>query len=315
LLDALPATTEKAHVDIWLDLQVNGGHSSIPLPHTGIGILSEIVVQLESNPYKPKLIEGSPIHSHYICQARYSPDANPKITKLVKSGDLETLTEELASIERAIRYRLQTSQAVDLIAGGAKINAMPEKIRIGVNHRVAPHDTISTVKNKILEDIKPTVKKYSLAVKAFEEDQVTGLEMFNLAESVDYNGTLTLTVSEPTLAAPISPMHGKVWETFSGSIQHTFAFANGTVVPVGELMTGNTDTRHYLSKCKLASLRGLDAYTCLIDLSKNIYRFAPVRQGAAINIHTVDERIDMFAHMEVVQFYYDLVRNFDASDA
>jgi Gly-Xaa carboxypeptidase len=50
-------------------------------------------------------------------------------------------------------------------------------------------------------------------------------------------------------------------------------------------------------------------------LSKNVYRFAAVREGASINIHTVDERIDMFSHMEVVQFYYDLIRNFDASDA
>jgi Gly-Xaa carboxypeptidase len=122
---------------------------------------------------------------------------------------------------------------------------------MGVNHRIAPHNTIDTVKNKILEDIKPTVKKYGLAVNAFEDeqwDQAAGMDMLGLGQTVDYNGTLTLRLTQPTVAAPISPMHGKVWETFSGTIQHTFAFANGTVVPVGELMTGNTDTRHYLGE-------------------------------------------------------------------
>lgn len=32
-------------------------------------------------------------------------------------------------------------------------------------------------------------------------------------------------------------------------------------------------------------------------------------------MHTIDERIDMYAHLEVVRFYYNLIRNFDASDA
>jgi Gly-Xaa carboxypeptidase len=41
----------------------------------------------------------------------------------------------------------------------------------------------------------------------------------------------------------------------------------------------------------------------------------PMRQGHALNGHTVDERVDMENHLEVVRFYYDLIRNFDASKA
>jgi Gly-Xaa carboxypeptidase len=50
-------------------------------------------------------------------------------------------------------------------------------------------------------------------------------------------------------------------------------------------------------------------------LTKNVYRWTPTRQGWTQNAHTVDEAINMDAHMEAVKFYYDLVRNFDASDA
>lgn len=34
----------------------------------------------------------------------------------------------------------------------------------------------------------------------------------------------------------------------------------------------------------------------------------------AVNIHTIDERIRMDEHMNVVRFYYDFVRNFDKAD-
>ncbi|KAI1425356.1 peptidase family M20/M25/M40 [Xylaria sp. FL1777] len=305
-LYALPAVMEKGHIDIWIELHVNGGHSSTPFPHTGIGIVSEIVTQLEAHPWEPKLIEGSPIHNHFICQSEYSPKSAPKITKLIKEGDLKSLAKELATIDRSTHYRLQTSQAVDYFLGGVKINAMPEYIKIGVNHRIAPQDSIPAVKKNILKQIRPIVRKFSLTVKAFEgEDQNPD---FDLGETIDdevvepmyeveYNGTLILTSSQPTQVTPISPTSGPVWDVFSGTIQHSFAFDGGKVVPVGELMTGNTDTRHYL------------------NLTPNVYRWVPMRQGHALNAHTVDERVDMESHLEIVSFYYDLIRNFDALKA
>ena len=306
VLYALPAVTEKGHVDIWLELHVQGGHSSIPFPHTGIGIISEAVVALESHPYEPVLVKDSPIYNHYICQARYSPQAEPKVTKLLEEGDLETLAKELASQDRPTNFRLQTSQAVDYISGGQKINAMPEVVKAGVNYRVAPQNSIGEIMHNVVKHLSPIVAKYNLAITAFEADDEYksyvdqhGLPgTANPAYEVDYNGTLILTSSQKTLAAPVSPSGGgdAVWDVFAGTIRHAFASPGApTVVPVGELMTGNTDTRHYLA------------------LTPNVYRWSPARQGGTLNGHTIDERVDMNVHMELVRFYYDFVRNFDAA--
>ena len=264
-LYALPAVMEKGHVDVWFELHVVGGHSSVPFPHTGIGIVSEIVAALESRPYEPLLTKGSPIYNHFVCQARYSPDAEPKITKLLKEGDLKALTDELVSIDRPTHFRLQTSQSVDYISGGQKINAMPEVIKLGVNYRVAPQNSIPEIQHNIVKYIQPIVEKYRLTVKPFEGDK--GYEDYkSVYESasiealedgvkpfyeVDYNGTLVLTSSQQTLVAPVSPTSGAVWDVFSGTIQHSFAFEGGKVIPTGELMTGNTDTRHYLGRLTL----------------------------------------------------------------
>lgn len=50
------------------------------------------------------------------------------------------------------------------------------------------------------------------------------------------------------------------------------------------------------------------------DLTRNVYRWSPIRAGGSENAHTIDERVNMTVHMELVRFYYDFVRNFDASD-
>lgn len=259
VLYALPAVVEKGHLDIWYELHVQGGHSSIPFPHTGIGIISEVVMALEAHPYEPRLIKGSPIYNHYVCQARYSPDAEPKVTRLLREGDLESLAAELAAQDRPTNFRLQTSQAVDMVAGGQKINAMPEVVTLGVNYRIAPHNSAAEVQHNSVRHIQPIVDKYGLAVRAFEGDDE--YESYAAAAApggpdtavrplydVDYNGTLVLTTSGKSKMAPVSPSSGGVWDVFSGTIQHSFAFDGGKVVPVGELMTGNTDTRHYLGK-------------------------------------------------------------------
>ncbi|KAI0025512.1 peptidase family M20/M25/M40, partial [Xylariomycetidae sp. FL0641] len=267
-LYALPAVMEKGHVDIWMDLHVNGGHSSMPFPHTGIGIMAEMVQRLEAQPWEARLLRDSPPYRHQVCRARYSPGADAEATELLRRGDLDALAARLARRDRAARYRLQTSQAVDRVRGGVKINALPEAVRVGVNHRVAPHDSIPAVKAAVLRRIRPAVQAFGLAVRAFEgedlnppDDELAALLAGGFGDDDDddddvdyYNGTLVLTSSQRTQVAPVSPTAGDVWDVFSGTLQHTFAFDGGRVVPVGELMTGNTDTRHYLSTCSSLSL-------------------------------------------------------------
>ena len=84
--------------------------------------------------------------------------------------DLETLATELASQDRPTNFRLQTSQAVDYISGGQKINAMPEVVKAGVNYRVAPQNSIGEIMHNVVEHLGPIVAKYGLDVKAFEAD-------------------------------------------------------------------------------------------------------------------------------------------------
>ena len=62
---------------------------------------------------------------------------------------------------------------------------------------------------------------------------------------------------------------------------------------MGTISVGNTDTAHYLK------------------LTRNVYRFSPVLEETARGAHTVDERIDVQAHLGGIKFYYELIRNMD----
>ncbi|KAJ4154106.1 hypothetical protein LMH87_010569 [Akanthomyces muscarius] len=304
----LPSITEKGHVDVWFELHVVGGHSSIPFPHTGIGIIAEIVKTLEANPYAPVLTKENPVYAHMACLARYSPDEIPEVTERVRSGDVQGIAEVLDGSGLMQSFMVRTSQAVDFISGGQKINAMPEKTTLGVNYRVTLDDGIPKVLHNIVRYIDPIVKKYNLSVSAFEGDEdyaayagkaaaapMAGKgDKIDAKYEVDWQGKLIIKTAETSQPANVSPMHGKVWDTFSGTAQHSLAF-DGTVVPVGETMTGNTDTRHYQ------------------NLTPNIYRFTPATPGSTTGIHTIDERVDMHEHMKMLSFYYDFIRNFDAA--
>lgn len=255
-----PAITEKGHTNLFFELHVKGGHSSVPLPHTGIGIISEIVVALESNPYEPTIVKNSPIHKRLVCQARYSPNTQPKVEELLRNNDFDGLAVEFAGASPLNRFVVQTSQAIDLIEGGVKINAMPEVVTLAVNYRVAHHERPVQVQHKAIQVIADVVEKYGLWVDAFKgdkeyQDYVAELHPSDMLyrsglmrrDEADYNGTLVVRATKAE-AAPVSPASGPVWNVFSGTIRHTFASEDKTVVPVGDIMTGNTDTRHYLSK-------------------------------------------------------------------
>ncbi|KAF4201928.1 hypothetical protein CNMCM8927_000890 [Aspergillus lentulus] len=296
---ALPGVGEKGSIDIVLSLDVAGGHSSIPPAHTGIGIMAEIIYELERQAlFVPVLTDDHPSRRMLECQARYSPNhVEPWLASGLQSSDHVALAEKLASSRGdAFRYILQTSQAADIFNGGIKSNALPEKISALVNYRIALHQTPELIKQRAIDIIAPIADKHNLSWTAFPETTAA------TADKPAVNNHLTLsTLSTPLVPAPVSPTNidtDAVWARFAGVARTSFesvpSLKGKTVVVSGDIMTGNTDTRFYWA------------------LSRNIYRWSPSRRGGSLNIHTVDERVAIDVHLEAMVLYYNLIRSFDA---
>lgn len=257
--------------------------------------MAEIIVALEAHPYEPQLTQENPFRGLLQCQARYSPNKLEPWLRKALEKDEHDIGERLAEARGGdIRYSMQTSQAVDIIRGGNKVNALPESVELTVNYRIAPHDSLDILKANIRRFVEPIAQKYHLLLVDLQSGNSSAAEA-----SIE---TLTLHSLNDLRPAPISPtdLDNPTWSLFSGTIRSVFEAASTlrgkTVVPVGDIMLGNTDTIQYW------------------NLTKNIYRFSPRREGTSAGVHTIDEHVDMEAHLEGMRFYYEVIRNFDEKD-
>ena len=106
-----------------------------------IGILSQLLVHYEENPNEAKLSRGTPMYWKSQCLAAYAPDLPKKLRKALKKSvksdkALKAAQEELFK-SKPFHALVGTTQAIDLINGGVKTNALPELAWAVVNHRIA----------------------------------------------------------------------------------------------------------------------------------------------------------------------------------
>jgi Gly-Xaa carboxypeptidase len=206
------------------------------------------------------------------------------LKSLTSEKAAKTVADYLSKEDIYKRYLMQTSQAVDLVYGGVKVNALPEKVYAVVNHRIAVESHVKDVQSKleavIASDILP---KFSLSLDAW--GSVSGNTSSSSAGQIILDN-----FDEPLEPSPVSPFDTEAYKIFTGTIKQVFG-EDYIVAP--SLMTGNTDTKFYW------------------NLSKNIYRFSPVRDEGRANAHTVDERIGMKEHVEGVRFYSQMILNGD----
>jgi Gly-Xaa carboxypeptidase len=234
---ALPAVAEKGFLDVHLKLEVKGGHSSRPPPHSGIGVMAELIVALEANPFKPRLTKTNPFRGFLECQVKYSPKEVESWLKdaLIKGEDEAVIGMQLADARGdEVRFSMQTSQAVDVINAGDATNQLPETVETIVNYRIAPHDSIASVKRRVREMVTPIAKKHNIMVYGFGMDN----------EVPPGSPVLRLSSADDLSPSPITPTgsDSKVWNLFGGTIRQVFEdvpkLKGKTVVPVGDIMTG-----------------------------------------------------------------------------
>ncbi|KAL2140428.1 hypothetical protein VTI28DRAFT_3811 [Corynascus sepedonium] len=294
-LFAKPGTAEKGYTDVHITVRAPGGHSSVPTDHTSIGILSELITKIESEQYPTRLVNSNPYYTQLQCGAAYSPEFPSKLKKLLgrrhKSASHGTckaqpdrLAIEAAKQGPAIKYLMQTSQAVDVISGGIKVNALPERVTAVVNHRINIGETPQVVKDRLAALAGEVARAHNLTLHAFDGEE--GPSSVILSAS-----------SHELQVAPVTPADGAPFAVLAGT---TRALYGEEVVVTPGIMTGNTDTRYYWG------------------LTRHIFRFAPgldPEDGPGLGqIHTVDEKVSVRNHINAVRWFTLFVRNMDEVD-
>ncbi|KAJ7485309.1 hypothetical protein FB451DRAFT_52759 [Mycena latifolia] len=275
-----PALGEKGSTNIELTVAVPGGHSSIPPAHTGIGILSELVTTLENHPFYPKLSAKNPFSAYAQCLAEHSNVDGALKKALSRERTWDEAAAIMAANDAGDGARLMTTQAVDIIYGGVKVNALPEQATAVVNHRISVDSSVKEVQDRYVRILTPVAQRFNLTVVDFDA-------------TVPETATRYLKLSTPhgSDSSPVSPYSGSAWDIFSGTARHLWG-EDAIVAPL--LMNGGTDTRSFQ------------------NLSRAIYRFEPLRFTDKYDIHTVDERIHIDGHLNTIRWIYALIQNADA---
>ncbi|EPY53336.1 vacuolar carboxypeptidase [Schizosaccharomyces cryophilus OY26] len=284
---AAVSVAEKGYMDVVLNLKTPGGHSSIPPPHTNIGIMSKLIPHIE-NPFAGSLVLENPFFSSLECFAKYSKDIDERLRTLILRKDTAALTDILSK-DKETRYFFETSIAVDVIRGGVKVNALPEETFVHVNHRVS-----------VEKNLNQLYDHYEQLVGQFAKENHLNLTVFDGSQAISYPdaiGQFSLSTMKTLEPSPVSPYGNgaSAYEKLGGAIKYTFG--NQTLVAPA-LMPANTDTRHYW------------------NLTKSIYRWTPVSPRAAeitddFNAHTVNENMPYQGHIDAITFYYNFIRHYD----
>lgn len=290
---ASPATGEKGYVDLQVELQMPGGHSSMPPDHGAVGIVGELAYMIEQDQYEAYLGPDNPLLQFLQCVAVTAGDKMGKLQKkaILRAGfDKLANSKVVAALQKSplTKYLIQTLQAADVVKGGEKANALPELVAMVVNHRIALGSSVEDVKQHFASRVETLAEKYDLSLVSYGEKVLSGEK-----------GTFYVRVfSTPLESAPISPAKGKEWEVLAGTTRHVFehlVLKNSTDYPIVTapcLMPMNTDTRYYWA------------------LTKNIYRYTPMLVDyQESNIHSVDEKIRFEGHLQLLAWYYEYVQN------
>lgn len=165
----MPAVAEKGSFNLLMEVSAPGGHSSVPPAHTvrqlqrwslpcrsdqilpvfqSIGMLAALITELEAHPHEPALYRNDTSYQQLQCLAAHDPDFPPALAKLVKRSRhsdkaLAKLLKELVRGQPQFNAIAGTTQAVDVIRGGVKTNALPESAQAIVNHRIAGSRSVS----------------------------------------------------------------------------------------------------------------------------------------------------------------------------
>ena len=185
------------------------------------------------------------------------------------------------TVAQRVRISLQPSLTI--------VNAIPEYAYAVINHRISMQSSVNEVKNHLTDLLSPLTKSLPATFIAFDK------KIYSPSASDNpRNTTVVLATTPDTLdPAPVSPETTYAWKLLASTVKQTFG---KDVVLAPSLMTGNTDTKFYW------------------DLTRDIWRFTPIRENSRANAHTVDEWVSAEAHVIGMGFYVTLILGADTGE-
>ena len=176
---AVIGIAEKGYVSLELIANHTSGHSSMPKNQTTIGKLSKAIVNLERHKMDSKIIEPVQHFFNYLgpemsIQNRFLlSNSSFFSSSILNRLDQDPLTSAM----------IRTTIAPTMVSGGVKSNVLPSMARAIVNFRIRQGDSISKVKNHVINVINDP----NITVNIIESDLYTEPSKVSSVDSPEFN--------------------------------------------------------------------------------------------------------------------------------
>lgn len=154
---AFIGVAEKGYLTVDLEVNYDGGHSSMPAPESAISILNGALAKLLAQPHPPTFSETLQGFIAFVGPELPFPlnmvFANTWLFKKVLFSQYEASNSGNALI--------RTTQAITIVEAGIKDNVIPTKAKATINHRLLPGENMESIVAKIEERIKDERVKIS----------------------------------------------------------------------------------------------------------------------------------------------------------
>lgn len=207
---ALIGIAEKGDVTIRLQVKGTGGHSSMPPPHTALGILASAIHRMEANPM-PTNLHGPVRQMFGFLRSEMGFGQRLVFSNLWL---FEPVVLGILKKKHSTAAQIRTTQAITVARAGSKENVLPASATALVNYRILPGDSIE----KILAHVRKAVKDPRVKLKVMFPHRA----------------------KKPT---PISSTKSKAFLALQTSISEVF---RKTVV-APSLVMATTDSAHFVS--------------------------------------------------------------------
>ena len=206
---ALIGIAEKGYLSLEFVVEAEGGHSSMPPPHTAVGVLSSAIARLEDSPFPATISE--PVRS----QLTFLGPEQGWLRRVMFSNLWLFAPLVKSQMEKApsTNAMLRTTIAPTMLEGSIKENVLPMRARGVVNFRLLP----GMSSDEAIRRVQAIVDDPRVKIVA------TGTSR-----------------SEPS---PVSSIESDAFRTLHRAVKATFPDA--IVAP--SLVLGATDTRHFIA--------------------------------------------------------------------
>lgn len=187
---AFVGVAEKGYATIRLTARTEGGHPSMPPPHTAVGMIAAAVARLESNPFPARIDGATAAMLDFLGPEMPWPRRVALANRWLTGGLIARQFAAKPSLNALIR----TTMVATVARGGETANVLPKQAETVVNVRLLPGDTSESALLRIQNEVKRL---------GFDEKTVTCSMETNLSEpsrisSTDSAGfrTLQRTIAE-----------------------------------------------------------------------------------------------------------------------